>query len=370
MLGALGSGAILFGSILALRQKRLKLLIAYSTIAQIGYLFLMFPLALGAATSNPWTRLRWTGGWLLAISHATAKAAMFMAAGLIAETLGHDRIAELGGIARALPMTVFAFAIGGLWLMGVPPSGGLLAKWLLLAGSIMEGQWRWAMVMLAGGLFAGGYVFIVLGKAFSGAERFVEDCAPVSRSREIVPLALALCAVLLGFVRHLQRRPICCRSAALRALDGHVRTPSRSSGMLIAATLILPLAMLAACVSQRLADRMPSLLVFAPLPAIAAALQEFQDQWHCSGSAQALLGLTFELDRPGAMLLGASALLWTAAGAYAHTYLRDRAGRRTFRGLVAGDAYRQPRRLHRRRRGELLLVLHAGQSRGLRTCHI
>jgi formate hydrogenlyase subunit 3/multisubunit Na+/H+ antiporter MnhD subunit len=97
--------------------------------------------------------------------------------------------------------------------------------------------------------------------------------------------------------------------------------------MLIAATLILPLAMLAACVSQRLRDCMPALLVFAPLPAIAAALQEFQGS---NGTIlvlpKALLGLTFELDRPGAMLLGASALLWTAAGTYAGTYLRDRPG--------------------------------------------
>ena len=49
---------------------------------------------------------------------------MFMAAGLIAQALGHDRIAGLGGIGRALPMTLFAFGIAGLSLMGVPPSGG------------------------------------------------------------------------------------------------------------------------------------------------------------------------------------------------------------------------------------------------------
>ena len=84
ILAALGAAAIVFGSVLALRQARLKMLIAYSTVAQIGYLFLMFPLAGGRR------RLRlgaWTGGILQAISHACAKAAMFMAAGLIAEAL-------------------------------------------------------------------------------------------------------------------------------------------------------------------------------------------------------------------------------------------------------------------------------------------
>jgi multicomponent Na+:H+ antiporter subunit A len=91
--------------------------------------------------------------------------------------------------------------------------------------------------------------------------------------------------------------------------------------MLIAATLILPLAMLSACMSQRLRNRMPALLFFAPLPAVAAALQEFNGT--ILVLPKVLLGLTFELDRPGAMLLGASGLLWSAAGAYAGTYLRD-----------------------------------------------
>jgi multicomponent Na+:H+ antiporter subunit A len=94
------------------------------------------------------------------------------------------------------------------------------------------------------------------------------------------------------------------------------------SGMLIAATLALPLVMLAACVSPRLRGRMMPLLVFAPLPAVAAALQEFDGTTLVLPPA--LLGLTFELDRTGAMLLGASALLWSAAGVYAATFLRDK----------------------------------------------
>ena len=92
---------------------------------------------------------------------------MFMAAGLIAESLGHDQISDLGGIGRALPVTIFAFRLAGLSLMGVPPSGGFVAKWMLLSATVMEGQWWWAVIMLVGGLLAGGYVFMVLGKALS-----------------------------------------------------------------------------------------------------------------------------------------------------------------------------------------------------------
>jgi len=77
---ALGAAAIVIGSVVALRQQRLKLLIAYSTLAQIGYLFLMFPLAFGAASARLESGGALAGGLLQAISHATAKAAMFMSA--------------------------------------------------------------------------------------------------------------------------------------------------------------------------------------------------------------------------------------------------------------------------------------------------
>ncbi len=200
LLATLGAAAILFGSVVALRQARLKLLIAYSTVAQIGYLFLMFPLAAGPATAEFWSAGAWTGGILQAVSHAFAKAAMFMAAGLMAEALGHDRIAGLAGIGRALPMTVIAFALGGLSLMGVPPSGGFIAKWLLLAASAADGQWWWAVVMLTGGLLAGGYIFRVLARAMADPDEPLVLRLAVPRYRQGVVLALALCSVLLGLM--------------------------------------------------------------------------------------------------------------------------------------------------------------------------
>ncbi len=146
LLGALGAAAILLGSVAALRQERLKLLVAYSTVAQIGYLFLMMPLLVG--TPPAVAAAAWTGGVLQAVSHAFAKAAMFLAAGLIAARLGQDRIDGLAGVARALPVPVLAFGLAGLSLMGVPPSGGFAAKWLLLTSAIAAGQWWWALVVL------------------------------------------------------------------------------------------------------------------------------------------------------------------------------------------------------------------------------
>jgi formate hydrogenlyase subunit 3/multisubunit Na+/H+ antiporter MnhD subunit len=200
LFGALGAAAIVFGNVVALRQQRLKLLIAYSTVAQIGYLFLMFPLALDTVSAQLHGSGALTGGMLQAISHATAKAAMFMAAGLIYVALGHDRIAELGGIARALPMTIFAFGLGGVSLIGLPPSGGFLAKWLLLEATVATAQWWWALVILAGGLFTSCYMFIVLARAVSPPSAPLKLRGAVPRYQEAAALTLALISLLLGLV--------------------------------------------------------------------------------------------------------------------------------------------------------------------------
>ena len=93
---------------------------------------------------------------------------MFMAAGLMAGVLGHDRIADLRGIGRALPVTVLAFVVAAVSLVGVPPSGGFLAKWLLLSASFASGQWWWAAVILTGALLAGGYMFRAFASAAGG----------------------------------------------------------------------------------------------------------------------------------------------------------------------------------------------------------
>ena len=195
VLGTLGCGAILFGSVMALRQERLKLLIAYSTVAQIGYLFLVFPLASG---SGSWTAVGWSGGMMQVLAHALAKSGMFLAAGLVAEAVGHDRIPGLRGIGRSMPVTMLAFGLAGVSLVGLPPSGGFLAKWWLLLASVQSGQWVFCIVVLAGGLLAGGYVFRVVAPAISGEPLALKT--PVARGREVVALLLALGAIALGVV--------------------------------------------------------------------------------------------------------------------------------------------------------------------------
>jgi formate hydrogenlyase subunit 3/multisubunit Na+/H+ antiporter MnhD subunit len=200
LLAGLGAGAIVFASIVALRQERLKLLIAYSTLAQIGYLFLMFPLAFNAGSGRLEDGGALAGGLLQAISHATAKAAMFMSAGLIYAAVGHDRIADLRGVGKASPVSIAAFAIAGLALIGVPPSGANLAKELLLQAASQTGQWWWQVVIQAGGFFTSAYLVLVLAHALAPAAEPVALRAPAPRSREAATLALALCSLTLGLV--------------------------------------------------------------------------------------------------------------------------------------------------------------------------
>ena len=202
LLGALGVAAILVGNAVALRQSRLKLLIAYSTVAQIGYLFLMFPLAIALADMGLPTDKAVTGGLLQVVSHATAKAAMFMAAGLVYCTLGHDRIADLHGLAERLPKTVLAFALGGAALVGLPPSGGFMAKWLLLSAALITGQWWWMAAMVVGGLLTAAYVFSIVVKAMtpSPTPLAVSARSASAGAQENIVLGLAILAFMLGCV--------------------------------------------------------------------------------------------------------------------------------------------------------------------------
>lgn len=197
VLGVLGAMAVVYGSLLALRQERLKLLIAWSTVAQIGYLFFVFPLAGGPAQEQPWSTDAWSGMWFQLVSHGLAKAAMFLCAGLWLQALGHDRITGLRGMVNYMPITVLAFGLAGVSLMGLPPSGGFAAKYLLLVAAFAAGQWWWAVVIVLGGLLAALYLYRPLAAAMSRPET-PPELKPVAAGWQCLPLLLALTAALLG----------------------------------------------------------------------------------------------------------------------------------------------------------------------------
>ena len=195
LLGLLGGAAVLWGSWKALCAPRLKLLAAYSTIAQLGYLFIFFPLLMtlsaGAARDAAFGALV-----LMALTHGFAKSALFLATGMIQQRAGHDRIEDLGGTARALPVTTFAVALAGVALIGLPPSGAFLAKWQLLSSAFALGQWIWVPVVAIGSLLAAAYVFRVLGYAFGPGEGVGRALANGREELPALLLAVTATAIL------------------------------------------------------------------------------------------------------------------------------------------------------------------------------
>jgi formate hydrogenlyase subunit 3/multisubunit Na+/H+ antiporter MnhD subunit len=185
----LGALAIFWGSWKAIRAARLKMLIAYSTVAQLGYLFLIFPL-LASAAALP-------AAVMQAFAHGLAKAAMFLAAGVFIKATGEDTVAALAGAAERLPVTLFAFGLAGVTLIGLPPSSGFLAKWQIISTALELGHWLLAVIVLAGGLLAAVYVFRILMRGFMAGPN---DAATVNAPRllEWSALLLAAASVLLG----------------------------------------------------------------------------------------------------------------------------------------------------------------------------
>jgi formate hydrogenlyase subunit 3/multisubunit Na+/H+ antiporter MnhD subunit len=179
LLGVMGAAAILWGSWRALRTERLKLLAAYSTVAQLGYLFLFFPVLL-ALPPGPARDAALGGLVILALTHGFAKAGLFLAIGIIQQRCGHDRIGDLDGTAQRLPATTFAIALAGVALIGLPPSGAFLGKWQLIGGAFATGQWLWVLVIIAGSLLAAAYIFRVLGHAF-GNRAYPQSTITVAR---------------------------------------------------------------------------------------------------------------------------------------------------------------------------------------------
>ncbi len=195
-IGALGAAGILWGAVHALRERRLKLIIAHSTVSQMGYLLILIPLLTGYAGSS-WAAAAWTGGIYQAMAHATAKAALLMGAGVIVYSLGSDKLRNMHGLAGHLPLTTLAITLACVSLIGLPPSGGFIGKWLLLSAALQSGQWWWAPVLLAGSLLTAAYAFLILSYAFQAKVGFATVRKPPVLMEATV-LALAAASVLMG----------------------------------------------------------------------------------------------------------------------------------------------------------------------------
>ena len=165
ILAVVGVLAMLSGGWSAVRTPHLKTLVAYSTVAQLGYALLALGLLLYWQEPELHVAL-----WLFVLAHGLAKVSMFLAAGEMQATFKSRRVAALKGATQTMPVAMFAFAVAGGSLIGLPPSGGFLAKWILLQALFHDStQWIWIFGVLAGTLASAAYVFRVVAVSFDRA---------------------------------------------------------------------------------------------------------------------------------------------------------------------------------------------------------
>ncbi len=153
----LALAAALGASLVALFQNDVKRLLAYSSLAQIGYI--VAGISLASTTGL-------TAGIVHLFNHAVTKAALFMCLGAVALRAGGVSLDALRGLGRRMPLTMSAFVVGGLSLIGVPFTVGFVSKWTLVVAALEEGAWPVAVVVLLSSLVALGYVWRVVEAAY------------------------------------------------------------------------------------------------------------------------------------------------------------------------------------------------------------
>jgi multicomponent Na+:H+ antiporter subunit D len=150
---ALSVAAMFVASLVAVFETDLKRMLAYSSVAQIGYI------TLGIGLANQ-TGL--AGGLVHVVNHALMKAALFLALGAVVYRIGSVRLQDLSGIGRRMPLTMTAFAIAGFGLIGTPGTSGFISKWYLAEGALERGWWPLVLLLVASSVIAFVYVGRVL----------------------------------------------------------------------------------------------------------------------------------------------------------------------------------------------------------------
>ena len=148
---------LLSTSVVAIGQDKIKRMLAYSSVAQIGYMVL----GIGMATTAGLT-----AALLHVFNHALMKGALFMALGCIALRFGTSKIDVFRGLGRRMPWTMAAFVAAGLSLIGVPLTVGFISKWYLVLAAIELGWWPIVAVIIVGSLLAVIYIWRVVEVAY------------------------------------------------------------------------------------------------------------------------------------------------------------------------------------------------------------
>ncbi len=187
----IGLATMLLSATIALKQNDLKKVLAYSTVSQLGYMFIALGLGMyGAALFHVFT-------------HAFFKALLFLGAGSIIYALHHEQnMFKMGGLKKYLPLTHICFLIGCLALAGFPPFSGFFSKDVILSGLYERSIWLWILGVL-GALCTAFYTFRMYFLVFHGTEKFHHHEHPIKEPGLAIGIPLIVLAIgagLAGFL--------------------------------------------------------------------------------------------------------------------------------------------------------------------------
>lgn len=159
-LAYVAAATILIASLVAMRKDNLKARLAYSTVSQLSYV------VLGAMLITP---LGWLGASMHIVMHAFGKITLFFCAGAIMVASHKTEISQMRGLGRAMPITMGAFLIGALSIIGLPPMGGMWSKWYLAMGTLDNGQLGLLAVLMISSLLNIAYLLPIPIRGFFSA---------------------------------------------------------------------------------------------------------------------------------------------------------------------------------------------------------
>lgn len=154
-----GAVSIIVGTLMAIKQNDMKMLIAYSTVANGGYILI------GIATMD---KIGFAGGLFHVFNHAIAAAMIFLSFSAVVYRTKTTKIDEMGGLIWRMPFTFITYLVGIISLAGIPPMGGFISKWMIFVVLVKKGMFLTAAVAFIGSVGSFLYVFRPLAGVFLG----------------------------------------------------------------------------------------------------------------------------------------------------------------------------------------------------------
>jgi multicomponent Na+:H+ antiporter subunit D len=183
-----GAAAIVYGSVAAIRQTDFKRLLAYSTVAQLGFV------GLGIGLANP---IALIGALYHVLAHAFAKCCLFFVAGGVIDRTGVTEVAGFAGLGRRMPWTMTGFAVAALSMVGIPPTAGFFSKFYLVWGSVEDAHWLFAVVIVVSSLLTLVYFLRVFERVWMSQDPGPEAAVAVEPGASVLAPVLVLAGGLL-----------------------------------------------------------------------------------------------------------------------------------------------------------------------------